>query len=225
MLKDIGTWALRTPEVRIEFDRRGARIRSGDQVRPLPVTGETYPSYRTILDGLPAARIRVITDRIALGKALTGHPEGASITMRTSEHEVVLECDGPAGTALHAICTGPALRIAFDPDVLLEISSATDSARGHPTPTEQKEPDMDPNNPVVPLCVQDMQAEAEGRNADALLTDLPTRLCARADRKALGLLLPAYLGDLGTDEIVCGSKRPCTCCTRPHGCQKRSKRR
>ena len=39
----------------------------------------------------------------------------------------------------------------------------------------------------------------EHRPVDDLLPDLLARLCARADLKALGLILPAYLGDLGTD--------------------------
>ncbi|GAA4632524.1 hypothetical protein GCM10023196_066260 [Actinoallomurus vinaceus] len=39
----------------------------------------------------------------------------------------------------------------------------------------------------------------ERRPVDDLLPDLLARLCARADLKALGLILPAYLGDLGTD--------------------------
>ncbi|MFI8437398.1 hypothetical protein ACIGJO_27390 [Streptomyces sp. NPDC079020] len=38
------------------------------------------------------------------------------------------------------------------------------------------------------------------RPADELLTSLFAALCRRGDLKALGLLLPAYLGDLGTDD-------------------------
>jgi hypothetical protein len=38
----------------------------------------------------------------------------------------------------------------------------------------------------------------ERRPADDVLADLLSRLCARRDLKALGLILPAYLGDLGT---------------------------
>ncbi|WP_329235189.1 hypothetical protein OG417_29240 [Actinoallomurus sp. NBC_01490] len=39
-----------------------------------------------------------------------------------------------------------------------------------------------------------------GRAADGGLYDLLIRLCAREDLRALGLVLPAYLGDLGTEE-------------------------
>ncbi|MEV5705344.1 hypothetical protein [Actinoallomurus sp. NPDC052274] len=38
------------------------------------------------------------------------------------------------------------------------------------------------------------------RPADDLLADLLSGLCARRDLKALGLILPAYLSDLGTDD-------------------------
>ncbi|SHE62072.1 hypothetical protein [Streptoalloteichus hindustanus] len=38
------------------------------------------------------------------------------------------------------------------------------------------------------------------RPADGPLPDLLAKLCARADLRALGLILPAYLGDLGTDD-------------------------
>lgn len=38
------------------------------------------------------------------------------------------------------------------------------------------------------------------RAADGLLTSLFTKLCERGDFKALGLILPAYLADLGTED-------------------------
>ncbi|MCO5995051.1 hypothetical protein [Actinoallomurus rhizosphaericola] len=38
------------------------------------------------------------------------------------------------------------------------------------------------------------------RPVDDLLADLLSGLCARRDLKTLGLILPAYLGDLGTDD-------------------------
>jgi hypothetical protein len=41
---------------------------------------------------------------------------------------------------------------------------------------------------------------AEQRPADGLLTALFTKFCARGDFKALGLVLPAYLADLGTED-------------------------
>jgi tetratricopeptide (TPR) repeat protein len=38
------------------------------------------------------------------------------------------------------------------------------------------------------------------RSAQGLLTDLMSALCARGDLKALALILPAHLGDLGTED-------------------------
>ncbi|GLX11634.1 hypothetical protein [Microbispora sp. NBRC 16548] len=41
---------------------------------------------------------------------------------------------------------------------------------------------------------------SRSRDADALLTALFARFCERGDLKALGLVLPAYLTDLGTED-------------------------
>ncbi|MFH8404582.1 hypothetical protein ACH4FX_07365 [Streptomyces sp. NPDC018019] len=43
-------------------------------------------------------------------------------------------------------------------------------------------------------------AGARSQLATTLLSDLLTRLCVRNELKALGLILPAYLADLGTEE-------------------------
>jgi hypothetical protein len=44
------------------------------------------------------------------------------------------------------------------------------------------------------------ESGAGERPARGALRDLLARLCARQDLRALGLVLPAYLGDLGTEE-------------------------
>ncbi|MEV5122898.1 MerR family transcriptional regulator [Streptomyces decoyicus] len=120
-----------------------------------------YPDYRLLLEGLEAGRHRVIVDRAGLRDAVTGragavslsagagHGEAADVggpgapdtVGDTARHEAgpVLEVAGGGRepVRMRAVRTGPGLRIAFDPavlvpaleagvgpDVLLEITSA-----------------------------------------------------------------------------------------------------
>jgi DNA-binding transcriptional MerR regulator len=136
-MREIASWAVRRPEVRIEADDRGARVHGGDEQRPLPTLDGTFPEYRIVLDDLPAARHRLIVDRDALRTALADDEDGP-VVLRTDDGEGLVLARGRRETTVPSICTGPALRIAFDPavllpaveasvgpDVLLEISSAT----------------------------------------------------------------------------------------------------
>ncbi|MEV5705343.1 MerR family transcriptional regulator [Actinoallomurus sp. NPDC052274] len=136
-MKELASWAVRLPEVVIEIDDQGARVHGGGEQRSLPTAGGTFPDYRIVLDDLPAARHRLIADRDALRTVLADH-EGGPATLRTDErHRLLVSC-GTAETEVPAIDTGPPVRIAFapevllpaveasvGPDVLLEISSIT----------------------------------------------------------------------------------------------------
>jgi DNA-binding transcriptional MerR regulator len=137
-MKDIASWAMRLPDIGVEVDRQGARLRSGRDSRALPTVDETFPDYRMILDDLPAARHRIITDRAALRAALADALHGGPVTLHTDEQQLTLASRDSVKTTLPAICTGAPLRIAFaaevllpaldagvGPDVLLEISSPT----------------------------------------------------------------------------------------------------
>ncbi|WNV86633.1 MerR family transcriptional regulator [Umezawaea sp. Da 62-37] len=125
--------------------------------RVLPTVEGAFPDYRLMLEGLSAARYRVITDRSALGTAVTDRaaPSAAVVdgsvlhgavadlngplVLCTDEHGLTLDSCGTTIT-LAAICVGGPVRIAFDPvvllaaldasvgpDVLLEISSPFES--------------------------------------------------------------------------------------------------
>lgn len=120
-----------------------------------------YPDYRLLLEGLQAGRHRVIVDRTGLRDAVTGRAGAVSLSVGAGHGEAVdvggpVEPDTVEGTARHeagqvlevagggresvrmrAVRTGPGLRIAFDPavlvpaleagvgpDVLLEITAA-----------------------------------------------------------------------------------------------------
>jgi DNA-binding transcriptional MerR regulator len=136
-MKEIASWAVRVPEVGIEIDDRGARFHGVDEQRSLPTVDGTFPDYRIILEDLPTARHRLIVDRDALRAVLADHESGP-VTLRTDERNGLVVVHGTAETDVPSVVTGPPLRIAFDPgvllpaveasvgpDVLLEISSGT----------------------------------------------------------------------------------------------------
>ncbi|MFE7664968.1 MerR family transcriptional regulator [Streptomyces celluloflavus] len=104
-----------------------------------------FPDYRLMLEGLAAGRHRVITDRGGLRDAIDGRAGVVSFTVcadgAAGQRKTGAELEVAGGerdtVRLRAVCTGPALRIAFDPavlvpaleagvgpDVLLEIVSA-----------------------------------------------------------------------------------------------------
>ncbi|MFF7650350.1 MerR family transcriptional regulator [Streptomyces sp. NPDC007983] len=131
-LREVAGWVRGLAEVSIEVDGADVRVRGGGEERTLAVADEVFPAYRMVLDGLAAARHRVITDRTALCAALTGRDSDGPVVMRTGDGGLTVE----GGPVLPALCTGAPLRIAFDPavlpaaleagvgpDVLLEIAS------------------------------------------------------------------------------------------------------
>ncbi|MET9416147.1 MerR family transcriptional regulator [Streptomyces klenkii] len=138
-LKKAASWALRMPEIRIEADGQGVRLHSDTAVRDLPTADGTFPDYRMVLDNLPVARHRIITDRTALRAAVAAAGHDGPLTLRAGDQQLALATRGSAPSTPPAICTGPPLRIAFDPgvllpaldagvgpDVLLEISSPSE---------------------------------------------------------------------------------------------------
>jgi DNA-binding transcriptional MerR regulator len=141
-LIDLIPWAMRLGEVDVECTGRTARIRSGGQARRLPAIKGEFPDYRMILDHLPTPRNRLITARQPLRDRLVDSRGGGGgagpVALLADAHGLVVEGCGPAPSTLPAICTGPPLRITFDPavllaaleaavgpDVLLEITSET----------------------------------------------------------------------------------------------------
>ncbi|MEV0261344.1 MerR family transcriptional regulator [Streptomyces sp. NPDC050617] len=144
LLADVGGWALRGTDVRIEVEGGRAVLRADDgPERALPGADGAFPSYRVMLDALAPVRTRVITDRGALRAALDGrHGEGEGgsvVRVRAEERELALSRGDSPPTALRAVCTGPPQDLVFDPavllpaleasvgpDVLLEIASAAE---------------------------------------------------------------------------------------------------
>ncbi|MBC2873732.1 MULTISPECIES: DNA polymerase III subunit beta family protein [Streptomyces] len=140
-LRRAASWALRWPEVTVVLDGYGLRLCAGDETRTVaPYTEEEFPAYRLVLDELPAPRHRVIVDRAGLCGALgaAGAAGAGPVLLRAEGDGLVVTGDGADGVTLRAVCTGPPLRVAFDPavflaaldagvgpDALLEIASPT----------------------------------------------------------------------------------------------------
>ncbi|MDN3354285.1 MerR family transcriptional regulator [Actinomadura sp. DC4] len=120
-MEEVSSWAMRLPEVGVEVDREGTRLRGGGEVRALATAGVEFPDYRTMLEELPAFRHRIITGRAALLGALSG---GGAVTLRAEEQRLTLTRGDAVTGELAAITTGPPLRIAFDPDVLFRALDA-----------------------------------------------------------------------------------------------------
>ncbi|MEU7638627.1 MerR family transcriptional regulator [Streptomyces sp. NPDC039016] len=139
-------WAVRRPAVAVEFpagaDASGVarvRLRSGEECWDAGAQGDgtagvgepgEFPDYRLMLAGLAVVRHRVIVDRVGLRDAVADRGGAvASLAVGTAADgtaEGVLEVSGgEAGPVrLGAVCTGPGLRIAFDPAVLVPVLEA-----------------------------------------------------------------------------------------------------
>ncbi|REK89089.1 MerR family transcriptional regulator [Streptomyces inhibens] len=150
-----------------EAEMAGVRLRSGADCREVPAgvggggrSGDgasgRFPDYGLVLEGLEAGRHRVIVDRVGLRDAVAGRAGVVSLAVAVrggdedgdgdgdryvggGETGRVLEVAGGGREVvrLRAVRTGPGLRIAFDPavlvpaleagvgpDALLEIASA-----------------------------------------------------------------------------------------------------
>ncbi|MFH9420245.1 MerR family transcriptional regulator [Streptomyces sp. NPDC017529] len=139
-LAGLSAWALRQQNVRVEVTSAGGcLVGAGGERREFAGREGEFPDYRLLLDGLGDVRHRVITDRSVLREAFAEREKGAVMRMRAGEQKVVVSGVGGDRVAVEAVCTGPPLRIAFDPavlvpaldagvgpDVLLEIASGTE---------------------------------------------------------------------------------------------------
>ncbi|GCD36316.1 hypothetical protein OEIGOIKO_04076 [Streptomyces chrestomyceticus JCM 4735] len=148
-LADMAVWALRHQHVDIEVNGdEGRLIGDSGECRPFVGRAGEFPDYRVVLDGMGTVRHRIIADRTALREAFAEREKGAVITVRVGAQEVVVsgggggdESGGGGRSAVEvgAVCSGPPLRIAFDPavlvpaldagvgpDVLLEVASESE---------------------------------------------------------------------------------------------------
>ncbi|WP_411121203.1 MerR family transcriptional regulator [Streptomyces sp. x-19] len=134
-------WAVRRRLVEVEFpaavegaDTARVQLRSGTESWGTADVGEgepgEFPDYRLMLTGLAAVRHRVIVDRAALRDAVADRG-GAAVSLAVGAEAggttegVLAVSGGEAGPdGLRAIRTGPGLRIAFDPAVLVPVLEA-----------------------------------------------------------------------------------------------------
>ncbi|MGI5481851.1 MerR family transcriptional regulator [Streptomyces lavendofoliae] len=118
-IRDLASWALREAEITLESDEGGTRVLGGGGTRALAVTAGTFPEYRWVLDALPPFAHRVISGRTDLLEAVAAHCGRPAIALRAEDQRLVLSGSGAGSTVLRAVCPGPPLDIAFDPEVLL----------------------------------------------------------------------------------------------------------
>ncbi|MEU5399677.1 MerR family transcriptional regulator [Streptomyces sp. NPDC005963] len=125
-LKDAASWALSQANITVEVDGSAVRMRGDGEVRLLHAADGVFPDYRVVLDGLAAVRHRLVIDREALRRTLAAGPPGETVVLQTDGQQLVLSRRTLAQwVELRAICTGPSLRIAFDPEVLLPALDAS----------------------------------------------------------------------------------------------------
>ncbi|MEV0370236.1 MerR family transcriptional regulator [Streptomyces sp. NPDC050636] len=141
--RGLAEWAVRQATVDVECaaDGRGILLRSGEDCwEVVEGTGGgggvgsddgAFPDYRLMLDGLEAGRHRIIVDRGGLRDAVAGRAGvvvlgGGADDAAGHEADQELEVAGGerAAVRLRAVRTGPALRIAFDPAVLVPVLEA-----------------------------------------------------------------------------------------------------
>ncbi|MBP0457294.1 DNA polymerase III subunit beta family protein [Streptomyces montanisoli] len=123
-LEDAASWAKGLVDVTVEMDDRGVRLRGDGAVRELGCVEGTFPDYRTVLDGLPKAGQRIVADRAALRAAILGARADGPVTLSADGRRLTLVLPGSATTTLDAVCLGGAVRVLFDPAVLLPALDA-----------------------------------------------------------------------------------------------------
>ena len=105
------------------------------------VGADRFPDYHQVLAAAaePSARHRMITDRIRL-LGLIALDQTATVLLEPAEDAVIIRrLNDPEVHRLPAVCSGPADRIAFSPDLLASALQSSvgpdvliDSAPGRP---------------------------------------------------------------------------------------------
>ncbi|MFD6533499.1 MerR family transcriptional regulator [Streptomyces sp. NPDC060184] len=123
--RDLAAWAVRLPDLGIEVGAEGVRLHGATgEMRDLVTVDGTFPDYRMLLDALPAARHRIIADRTALRAAVDADAHDGPVTLRTDGQRLAVAFRGTVTATPAGLCTGPPVRVAFDPAVLLAALDA-----------------------------------------------------------------------------------------------------
>lgn len=134
VLSDLARWAARGEEVRIEVGANGNALIIGDERREVTAVPAEFPDYRAILVNVGTPTTRVIVDRMALLNHLLDGDPAPVIQLAIGDDHIVVSTAAAVGPTFDAICTGPAMTVAFGtgllgaalsasvgPDVLLEL--------------------------------------------------------------------------------------------------------
>ncbi|MFI0774740.1 MerR family transcriptional regulator [Streptomyces sp. NPDC021212] len=107
-LRDLAGWARGLPEVAVEVDGAEVRVQGGGEERALSAAEEVFPAYGLALDGLAAARHRVIADRAALCAAVAERVGDGPVVLRTGDGVLTVEGGRPLPAVPHGVRPGAA---------------------------------------------------------------------------------------------------------------------
>lgn len=113
-------FSLAHDRVRLRVDVMQATLEADGQELALELLDGQFPSYQSVLSGLPPPAGRVTVDRSRLTEKLLAISDADVVVLTTGERHLDLRIDGDRhGTRLVAVSTGDALTAAFRPSLLL----------------------------------------------------------------------------------------------------------
>lgn len=117
---DAVAFAAAHDRVRLRIGETAAQLEGDEQTLHLPLVSDQFPSYRSVLRGLPPAAGRVTVDRARLSEELAALGDEDAVVLTSGHQHLDLRVDGDRhGVRLAAICTGDPLAVAFRPALLL----------------------------------------------------------------------------------------------------------
>lgn len=106
--------------VRLRIGADGARLSADGTHFDLPTVEDQFPSYQSVLSGLPPVAGRVTVNRERFAEELLALDAADVVVLSTGDRHLDLRIDGDRhGVRLPAICTGDPLTVAFRPALLL----------------------------------------------------------------------------------------------------------
>jgi DNA polymerase III sliding clamp (beta) subunit (PCNA family) len=106
--------------VRLRLDEHATRLEGDGQDLVLPTVAGQFPSYQSVLAGLPPAAGRVAVDRRRLADELIALGDAEVVVLATGDRHLDVRVDGDRhGVRLPAIGAGEPLAVAFRPRLLL----------------------------------------------------------------------------------------------------------
>lgn len=119
-IEDMVAFAAAHDRIRLRFGEADAQLEGDDRTLPLPTVSGQFPSYQSVLSGLPPVAGRVTVDRERLADELVAVGDEDAVVLTTGDRHLDVRIDGDRhGVRLPAVCTGDPLTVAFRPGLLL----------------------------------------------------------------------------------------------------------